>query len=95
MSRYVGQCSVVRRRGPEEEANWQRMMENAEPISIETFLRHVDISPLLDEDETPRQFIRSAGSDVAAFKSYWMMPWGSARCWFLTIAGFDFIFTER
>jgi hypothetical protein len=88
MSRYVGQCSVVRRRGPEEEANWHRMMELAEPVSIGVLLRHVDMSPLLDEDETVRQFIRGAGSDVAAFKSYW----GDVRCWFLTIAGFDFIF---
>lgn len=64
------------------------MMELAKPVSIGAFLRNVDISPLLDDDETPRQFLSGAGSDVAAFRSYW----GDERCWFVTIAGFDFIF---
>jgi acetyl esterase/lipase len=65
-------------------------MALAKPVTIGAFLRHVDMSPLLDEDETVRQFIRSAGSDVAAFRSYW----GDEHCWFLTIAGFDFIFVK-
>lgn len=88
MSRYVGQCDVVRRRGSEEEANWQRMMEMADPISTETFLRHVDPAPLLDEGETARRFLRD--SQASAFRSYW----GEERCWFLTIAGFEFIFVN-
>jgi hypothetical protein len=89
MSRYVGQCDDVRRRDPEGEANWQSMMALAEPVSAEVLLRHVDIAPLLDEDETARQFIRD--SKAKAYRSYW----GDARCWFLSIAGFEFIFVER
>jgi hypothetical protein len=88
MSRYLGQCDVVRRRGPAEETSWQRMMEFAEPISTETFLRHVDISTLLDDGETARQFVRD--SKAKAFRSIW----DTERCWFLAIAGFEFIFVE-
>jgi hypothetical protein len=93
MSMYLGQCDTVRRRGPEEEANWQRMMQLAKPISVEVLLQQVDVTPILDDDETPEDFIRyskRADPDTAAFASYW----GNRRCWFLQTAGFEFIFLE-
>jgi len=72
---------------------WHVMMDAAKPISTATFLRHVDLSPLLDDDETPQDFIRGAKSsdpDAGTYESVW----GDRRCWFLQASGFEFIFVE-
>lgn len=82
---YIGQCDSLRRRGgAEAEANWQRMMKLAEPVTHRSFLRHVDISVLLDADETPEEYLRG----LPVFKS----KWGPRNCWFIADAGFEFIF---
>lgn len=68
-------------------------MDCAEPVSIKTFLRHVDLSPLLDEGDTARAYIadaRRSDPNTGAFRSWW----GARRCWFLHTAGFEFIFVE-
>lgn len=67
---------------------WQRMIELSEPVSVESFLRHVDISTLLDEGETARQYIRE--QSAKPYRSWW----GDQRCFFLAIAGFEFIFVD-
>jgi hypothetical protein len=89
--RYVGQCDLVRRASASNEVKWQAMMGCAEPVSMRTFLAAVDITPLLDEGETIKGFVRDAQrSDptTAAFRSWW----GPDRCWFLQTAGYEFIF---
>lgn len=93
-TRYLGQCDVVRRAGASSEHNWQAMIAGARRVSFRTFLANVDLSPLLDEDETPRAYLASAlRSDPAttAYRSWW----GPERCWFLQTAGFEFIFLEQ
>lgn len=93
MSRYVGQCDLVRRKGASNEAKWHAMMGCATPSTFAALLRAVDISPLLDEDETPREFLaelRRADPDAGVFRSFW----GDAPCWFLQTAGFEYIFVE-
>jgi hypothetical protein len=69
------------------------MISVAEPVSETVFLRNVDLRPVLDEDETPTGFIRSlraSDPDTGTFRSVW----GRKRCWFLSSAGFEFIFVE-
>ena len=66
-------------------------MARAKPISMKTLLRRADISPLLDEDETPQQFLAElarADPSTAAYSSWW----GKSRCWFIATSGFEFIF---
>jgi hypothetical protein len=93
MSRYIGQCSSVRRRGAADEALYHAMIAAARPVSVAEFLRHVDFTPLLDDEETPREFIRGAKRSDPETGTYESL-WGDRRCWYLYTAGFEFIFVE-
>lgn len=91
MARYLGQCNVLRRGSASREQKWQAMMRCAEPVSFATFLANVDLSELLDDDETPREYLANAvRSDPATgvYRSWW----GEDPAWFLQTAGFEFIF---
>jgi hypothetical protein len=69
------------------------MMRVAKRVTPSSFLRHVDLSPILDDDETPREFLANAFAqdpDAGVFRSVW----GDQLCWFITSAGFDFIFLD-
>ena len=93
MTTYAGQCDLVRRKSASNEDRWQAMMGCAQPVAMATFLREVDISPLLDEDESPRQFIadaKRADPSTTAYRSYW----GPTSCWFLQTAGYEYIFLD-
>ena len=66
-------------------------MNNKKPISVEYFIGHVDLSPILDEDETPEDFINTAmisDPDTGTYES----NWGNQKCLFFQTAGFEFIF---
>jgi hypothetical protein len=91
---YKGQCDRVRRQGAADEERWQGMMRAARPVATRTFLQNVDLGPLLDEDETPAEWVRQAqASDPStAFYRSW---WGDRPCWFAQTAGFEFIFVEE
>lgn len=89
-SRYVGQCDRTRRLGAREEALWQQMIALARQISRAEFARNVDLSPLLDEDETPESFL----SDLDRTSTFYESVWGDRRCWFIDTHGFEFIFVE-
>jgi len=93
VTRYLGQCNVVRRRGAAEEALWHAMIAAAHPISKATFLRHVDLSPLLDDGETAQGFLRTVEASDPDATMYESM-WGHQRCWYLQTSGFEFIFVE-
>lgn len=87
---YIGQCDKLRATAHGEKL-WKRMMEFSRPISLSDFLRQVDLTPLLDEDETPGQWITDAvrtDPETTAYISYW----GERQCCFLKTAGFEFIF---
>lgn len=70
------------------------MMANAEPIAESTFLRYVDLSPLLDEGETARSWLRDAKRSDPSTGTYrsW---WGNKRAWFVQTAGFEFIWVDH
>lgn len=91
---YIGQCDQLRRGNADNEAKWHAMMERRAEVTFPSFVRNVDMSPLLDEGDTPESYIALASlSDpsTAAYRSWW----GTQRCWFLQTAGFEFIFVER
>lgn len=90
---YAGQCDKLRRNNPTNEAKWQAMMVRAADVSFDSFVRHVEMSPLLDTGETPESYIAAASltdPSTRACRSWW----GDRRCWFLQTAGFEFIFVE-
>jgi hypothetical protein len=92
-SQYIGQCDRVRRKNASNEHKWHAMMGCAEPISFQTFLAHVDMAPMLDEDETPSNWItehRRSDPSTQAYRSWW----GTERCWFIQTAGYEFIFLD-
>jgi hypothetical protein len=47
------------------------MMKLAKPVNFKTFINNVDMSPLLDPDETPESYINDSISDNRAYKSIW------------------------
>jgi len=91
--KYVGQCDLVRRKGADNETKWQAMMGCAEPVSFGELLDNIDISPLLDDGETEREWLanaRQSDPTTGAFRSWW----GPERCWFIQTAGYEFIFLD-
>lgn len=89
--RYLGQCDRLRRASGGNDRMWQAMMRRAEPASFGEFLAHVDMTELLDEGETPREYLKNAvRSDprTGVYRSWW----GAEPAWFLQTAGFEFIF---
>lgn len=88
---YIGQCDNLRRACEENEKYWHSMMKNKKKIPINIFINNVNMSPILDDDETPKQFIINSirqDSESAAYES----NWGDKHCMFFQTAGFEFIF---
>jgi hypothetical protein len=88
---YLGQCDVVRKQCDVNEQYWHIMMERAKPISDDDFINNVDMTPILEEDETPESYIndsRMADPETSAYKSIW----GDKPCMFFQTHGFEFIF---
>lgn len=83
---YQGQCDRLRCAGHEQD--WHDMIRLAKPVSIEELLNKVDMTPLLDPDETPEDWIQSA-SNPKAFRSVW----AGRPCYYIAHSGgFEFIF---
>jgi hypothetical protein len=92
-SQYIGQCDRVRRKNASNEHKWHAMMGCAEPVSFQTFLASVDMTPMLDEDDTSSNWItehRRSDPSTQAYRSWW----GTERCWFIQTAGYEFIFLD-
>lgn len=82
---YIGQCDKLRRAGAE--AAWQYMMSQSVPLSRKTFLAETDLAPLLDDGETPSQWLANAKT----FRS----EWHGSPAVFVQSDGFEFIFVDR
>jgi hypothetical protein len=88
---YIGQCDKLRCASDSNEEYWHIMMKNRKNISIQDFLNGADMSALLDDDETPEQFVNDAmrqDPEAGAYESVW----GDKPCMFFQTAGFEFIF---
>ena len=83
-ARYIGQCDNLRKCGNEE--LWQEMMQQAIPISREEFAQSVDISAILDPEES----IEEWGADDPE-TGFYISKWGDRDCYFAQTAGFEFI----
>ena len=66
------------------------MMKNKRPISTKVFLKNVDMTPMLDEDETPLEYIEYSKLSDKSTQTY-KSTWGS-KVMFLQTAEFEFIF---
>ena len=82
--RFLGPCDRVRRRKGGEEF-WQEAMRTGKKISERTFLANVDVSPLLDEDETWADWRDDVGEEIAYYRSpnayYITTPHGFEFLW--------------
>lgn len=88
---YIGQCDLLRRKCDSNEEYWHNMMKNKERILFSDFINKVDMTQMIDADETPEQYIKDAVKsdfETAAYTS----NWGNKECMFLQTAGFEFIF---
>ena len=87
---YIGQCDILRRNCTGED-NWQEMMQNKIEIPFNIFFDNVNMSNLLDDDESPEEFHQDnlrSDPDTKTFKS----TWGGKDALFYQTAGFEFIF---
>lgn len=88
---YIGQCDLLRRKCEENEAYWHDMMKNRKKIPFNTFIKNVDMSPMIEDDETPKIWIKEALMSDSETASY-VSNWGGKECMFIQTAGFEFIF---
>lgn len=89
--KYLGQCDELRKLSPKNEQFWEDMMTQRHKITLTKFMQFVDMTPLLDSDETPQEYIlecKMSDPDTNAYVS----KWGNRDCMFLQTAGFEFIF---
>lgn len=92
--RYLGQCDHLRMCGQDNEDNWQRMMTQKQPISKEEFVAMCDMSPILDPEETPNDFIDNAAATDPTGTGFYTSVWGDKPCCFFQTQGFEFIFAQ-
>lgn len=93
IGRFVGTCDRVRRRGDEQDQLWHEMVRHARKITPQQFLAKVDMSKVLDEDESPEGWlgdIMRSDPSATAYESVW----GDRLCWFIESDGFEFIFID-
>jgi hypothetical protein len=88
---YIGQCDLLRRKCDSNEEYWHDMMKNKEKILFSDFINKVDMTQMIDADETPEQFIKDAVRSDFETSAY-VSNWGDKECMFLQTAGFEFIF---
>lgn len=77
--RYIGQCDKLRQT-EEGEKNLQDMMDDPLESTREVFIKHCDIHPLIDEDETPESYLNHIDKEGA--KYVWSM-WGKNPCFYV------------
>ena len=88
---YIGQCDLLRHKCVENEGYWHEMMKNKYRISFKEFISSVDMARMLDDDETPSDYIKDALKQDISTAAY-ISNWGDKECMFLQTAGFEFIF---
>lgn len=92
--KYIGTCDKVRKNNCQNEAFWHEMMKNAKKIKLETFLKLVDLSEVVDPGDDELEWIKERfreDPDTNVYKS----NWGSRKCVFLQVSGFEFIFVSE
>ena len=90
IKKYLGQCDKLRC-NLTNETYWILMMQYKKKISDKAFIKAVDMTSMLDEDETAIEYIsnsRQSDSSSNAYKS----KWGDKECVFFQTSGFEFIF---
>lgn len=91
---YIGQCDSLRRDCNVNEEHWQKMMKLKTPTSFKIFLASVDMSPLIDDQQTPEEYIADALKADPTTKAY-KSVWNNNLAMFLQTHGFEFIFVRN
>jgi len=86
---YIGQCDRLRKL-PGGNEKWLNMIDKAKPIGYDEFINHVDMSPLLDEDEDENKYFSDL-TEVDFFTSVW----GNKPVYYFGARGFEFIFIQN
>jgi hypothetical protein len=88
---YIGQCDTLRRGNEQNEDYWQQMMSNKQKINFNRFIDGVDMNRLLEDDETPKGYIKDLIRGDPSTSAY-VSNWGDKETYFIQTAGFEFIF---
>ena len=89
--KYIGKCDELRRQSLEYEGYWQTVVANKKEIPFRKFIKEVDMSPILDEGETPEEFISDCLISDSETMTY-VSIWNNQEAFFLETCGFEFIF---
>lgn len=81
---FFGVCDSIRQNSKGEKF-WQLMMKTKKEISEKEFLKKVDLSKLLDEDETWKEY-KETLEDIKYYDS--------DNAYFFQTEGFEFIFSK-
>lgn len=90
---FFNMCNIFRRDYINGEKYWQEMINNKKEISIERFLAGADLSGVVDEDETPEEYIayqQQSDEQTAVYESVM----NNQKCLYLYTAGFEWIFMQ-
>ena len=91
LKQYLGQCDRLRMINSDNEEYWHQMMANKRKIPFKTFINSVDMSAILEDDETPEQYLKDSLRSDPETATY-VSNWGGKPAMFLQTAGFEFIF---
>lgn len=83
--KFRGACDRIRQT-EEGETFWQNMMKNKKAVSEQEFLKNVDVSDILDEDETWDEY-KLTSPNIKFYKS-------GKNTYFFQASGFEFIWCK-
>lgn len=92
-AKFIGTCDRVRR-SEEGEANWQQMMARRKLFKLDMMMDRVDFSGVLDDGETVNQWLSDILKYDPSFECY-LSQWGAQECYFIQVAGFEYIFVNN
>lgn len=87
MTGFLGVCDKIRRT-PDGERFWQAMMGAARAVDPQDLLDRIDLSAVLDPDETADQWL-----DALQPERFCTSTVDGAAVWFIQAAGFEYVWT--
>ena len=89
---YFNQCDKWRTQFENGEANWQEMMANKEPLSLEQFGKVVDYDTFFDPDDDEDNIENYIWDDPDS--GFYRSEVNGTKVLFFQTSGFEFIFTQ-
>lgn len=90
---YIGQCDLLRKNNCNEKF-WQDMMKKKSTITMQEFVKGIDPSRILDDDETFEQYVEEAKREDKNF-GFYKSTWDDKPAKFMQHGGFEFVFVKK